>query len=111
MDGDNAQVLEQVSHGAALRWERLRVPMWLSSRVSSAHAVTLLVVLQGHVRERFMQSPDTTLWSQLKDLMVFFSDFAWDTLTLIAVVQTAGTVPTTAFNQETTWPENGIGSL
>ena len=43
--------------------------------------------------------------------MVFFSDFTRDALTLIAVVETAGTVSTTAFNQETTWPENGIGSL
>lgn len=43
--------------------------------------------------------------------MVFFSDFAGDTLTFIAIVQTTGAVATTAFNQETTWPENGIGSL
>lgn len=83
----------------------------LSSRVPSAYTVTLLMVLQGHVSERFMQSPDTILWSQLKDLMVFFSDFAWDTLTLVATVETAGTVSTAALNQEATWPENGIGSL
>lgn len=109
--GDNAQVLEQISHGASRLWERLRVWMRLSSCVPSAHTVTLLMVLQGHVRERFMQSPHTTLWSQLKDLMILFSDFAWDTLTLMAVVKTTGTVSPTAFNQETTWPENGIGSL
>lgn len=43
--------------------------------------------------------------------MVFFSNFAWDTLTFIAIVDTTGTVSTTALNQETTWPENSIGSL
>lgn len=84
---------------------------WLSSGVASAHTVTLLVVFQGHVSERFVQSPDTNFWSQLKDLMIFFSNFARDTLTFIAIVETTGTVSTTAFNQETTWPENGIGSL
>lgn len=109
--GDNAQVLEQMSHGAALLWERLRRRTRLSSCMPSAHTVTLLVVLQGHVCERFMQSPHTALWSQLKDLVIFFRDFAWDTLTLLAIVGTAGTVPTTAFNQETTWPENAVGSL
>lgn len=66
--GDHAQVLEQMSHGAALLWERLRRWTRLSSCVPSAHTVTLLVVLQGHVCERFMQSPHTALWSQLKDL-------------------------------------------
>lgn len=98
----------RINHGAVLLWEMAKR---LSSRVPSAYTVTLLMVLQGHIRERFMQSPDTILWSQLKDLMIFFSNFAWDTLTLVAIVKATGTVSTAAFNQETTWPENGIGSL
>lgn len=43
--------------------------------------------------------------------MIFFSDFAGDTLAFVAVVETTGTISTTAFNQQATWPENGIGSL
>lgn len=42
--------------------------MWLSSSVPSAHTVTLLVVLQSHISKRFMQSSDSNLWSQLKNL-------------------------------------------
>lgn len=83
----------------------------LSSRVASAHAVTLLVVLQGHVGEGLVQPPDTCLGSQLKDLVIFLGDFAGDTLTLIAGVHAAGTVPATTLDEEAAWPEDGVCSL
>lgn len=43
--------------------------------------------------------------------MVLFRNFTWDTLTFIAVMEATGTIPSTALNQETTWPENGICPL
>lgn len=58
--------------------------------------------------QKTQKNPKRKLYTYL---MVFFSDFAWDTLTLVATVETAGTVSTAALNQEATWPENGIGSL
>lgn len=43
--------------------------------------------------------------------MVLFCNFTWDTLTFIAIVEAAGAIPSTALNQETAWPENGICPL
>jgi len=43
--------------------------------------------------------------------MVFFGDFCWYTLALIATLMTTGTVSTTTFNQKTQWPEDGVSSL
>lgn len=85
--------------------------MQLPSCISSAYTVTFLMVFQGHISERLMQSPDSNFWSQLKDLMVLFRNFTWDTLTFIAIMEATGTVPSAALNQETTWPENGICPL
>lgn len=92
--------------GRALLWR-----MQLPARVSFAHTVTLLMMLQSHVSEGLMQSLDANFWSQLKDLMVLFRNFTRNTLTFIAIVEAAGTIPSTALNQETAWPEDGICSL
>lgn len=43
--------------------------------------------------------------------MVLFRNFTRNTLTFIAVVEAAGTIPSTALNQETAWPEDGICPL
>lgn len=49
--------------GRALLWR-----MQLPARVSFAHTVTLLMMLQSHVSEGLMQPLDANFWSQLKDL-------------------------------------------
>lgn len=69
------------------------------------------MVFQGHIGERLMQSLDSNFWSQLKDLMVLFCNFTWDTLTFIAIMETTGTISSTALDQETTWPEYGVCPL
>ena len=43
--------------------------------------------------------------------MIFLGDFAGDTLTLIAGVHAAGTVPATTLDKEAAWPEDGVCSL
>lgn len=43
--------------------------------------------------------------------MVFFGDFGWHTLAVIAALLTAGTVPTTPFDQQAQWPEDGVCPL
>lgn len=43
--------------------------------------------------------------------MVFFGDFCWHTLALIAALLTTGTVSPTAFHQQAQWPEDGVSSL
>lgn len=43
--------------------------------------------------------------------MIFFGDFCWYALALIATLMTTGTVSTTAFDQKTQWPEDGVSSL
>lgn len=44
-------------------------------------------------------------------LVIFLGDFAGDTLTLIAGVHAAGTVPATTLDEEAAWPEDGVCSL
>lgn len=43
--------------------------------------------------------------------MVFFGDFRWHTLALVAALLATGTVPSTSFHQETQRPEDGVRSL